>query len=335
MADRTCVLVGTIKDEGPYLLEWLAYHKVIGFSQAFVFHNDCTDYSDQMLRLLHRFTPFVRQFDNSKQKDGLRTDPQRRAYQRAMLTKDVTQADYAMVIDADEFLQVKCGAGRLDDLFHALGDFDVCSMTWRLFGNSGIQDIEDELVIEQFQKARADETPTRVRMWGAKSLFRLRDVVKLGVHRPYHTKEIRKGSGTVKWVNGSGKDVFDRFRDGNWRVHPKSHGAKFAEINHYAVRSADAFLVKQHRGSANAGTRERLDLDYFQMFNCNDVFEDRITRHVPAVLAQIQDWKNTVPGLAQAHAKALAAHRAVAADKRAQMQAADPDALAQFDLAAT
>ena len=334
MTDRTCILVATVKDEGPYLLEWLAYYKVIGFSKAIIFHNDCSDYTDQILRVMHRFTDFVRQFENTEKDKGQRKDPQRRAYQRALTIKDVQSADYALVADADEFMNIKAGAGHLDDLFDAVGDMDVFTMTWRMFGNNSVHAITPDLVTEQFQRARTDNWPKAFRLWGAKSFFRMQDIKKLGVHRPYHTADIREGDRDIRWINGSGQDILSALRNGGWRVNRKTHGADFAEMNHYAVRSADAFLVKQKRGSANAGDRVRLDLDYFELYNCNDVAEDSITRHIPAIKAQVAEWLNTIPGLAQAQAQSLKIHQEIAAQRRLEMAQTDPDELERLDVMA-
>lgn len=36
-------VVTSMKDEGPYLLEWVAYHRAIGFTDIVVAANDCSD----------------------------------------------------------------------------------------------------------------------------------------------------------------------------------------------------------------------------------------------------------------------------------------------------
>jgi hypothetical protein len=46
------VIVTTMKNEGPFILEWLAYHRAIGFDDFLIYTNDCTDGTDAMLRLL-------------------------------------------------------------------------------------------------------------------------------------------------------------------------------------------------------------------------------------------------------------------------------------------
>jgi len=48
------VIVTTMKNEGPFILEWLAYHRAIGFDDFLVYTNDCTDGTDTMLQMLER-----------------------------------------------------------------------------------------------------------------------------------------------------------------------------------------------------------------------------------------------------------------------------------------
>ena len=43
------LIVTTQKNEGAFLLEWLAHHKSIGFDDILVLSNDCSDGNDTML----------------------------------------------------------------------------------------------------------------------------------------------------------------------------------------------------------------------------------------------------------------------------------------------
>ncbi len=47
-------IVTTMKYEGPFILEWLAYHRAIGFDDILVYTNDCDDGTDDMLAMLMR-----------------------------------------------------------------------------------------------------------------------------------------------------------------------------------------------------------------------------------------------------------------------------------------
>ena len=39
----------TVRNEGAFLLEWLAHHRAIGFTDFLVFSNDCQDGTDKLL----------------------------------------------------------------------------------------------------------------------------------------------------------------------------------------------------------------------------------------------------------------------------------------------
>ena len=41
--------VSMMKDEAPYLIEWVAHHLAVGFTDILVYTNDCTDGTDDML----------------------------------------------------------------------------------------------------------------------------------------------------------------------------------------------------------------------------------------------------------------------------------------------
>jgi hypothetical protein len=51
MAERR-TLFSSQKNEGPFLLEWLAWHRVVGFKRSVLFSNDCKDGLDVLLNVL-------------------------------------------------------------------------------------------------------------------------------------------------------------------------------------------------------------------------------------------------------------------------------------------
>ena len=53
-SQKKYLVISTMKDEGPYILEWLAYHRAIGFTDFLIYTNDCSDGTDLLLdRLQH------------------------------------------------------------------------------------------------------------------------------------------------------------------------------------------------------------------------------------------------------------------------------------------
>ena len=46
------VLLSSMKDEGPFVLEFVAHHRVLGFDAIHIASNDCTDGTDLLLDVL-------------------------------------------------------------------------------------------------------------------------------------------------------------------------------------------------------------------------------------------------------------------------------------------
>src|SRR5918993_5997334 len=51
---RRIVLVSTMRNEGPHILEWVAYHLAVGFTDIVICTNDCIDESPLLLDRLQQ-----------------------------------------------------------------------------------------------------------------------------------------------------------------------------------------------------------------------------------------------------------------------------------------
>ncbi|MDO8883300.1 glycosyltransferase family 2 protein, partial [Pseudotabrizicola sp.] len=103
-AGRTAI-VTTMKNEGPFILEWIAYHRAIGVDDFLVYTNDCTDGTDTMLELLqakglcqHRVNPWV---------PGGELKPQHAALQAAESEPVMQNCGWGICMDVDEFINIK------------------------------------------------------------------------------------------------------------------------------------------------------------------------------------------------------------------------------------
>lgn len=259
------VVVTTMRNEGPYILDWVAYHIGVGITHFLVYTNDCDDQTNAILDGLET-RGLVTRVDNPVG-DGER--PQRLALAQAWDHPRVKTADATIVMDVDEYINVHIGDGTLTELFQAAGDPDLISMTWRLFGSSGIVAFTDCMVPEQFLHAAPRLTRKPHQNWGFKTIVRREaGFNSFGIHRPNGaTNE------TVRWTNGSGKDMPARYFQQGWRSGIDCWGYDLVTLNHYAVRSCDSFLVKRDRGRANHIARPQ-GVEYWNTYNRNDE-EDR------------------------------------------------------------
>ncbi|MDO5647483.1 glycosyltransferase family 2 protein [Paracoccus sp. (in: a-proteobacteria)] len=300
---RVCI-VTTMKNEGPFILEWLAWHRVIGVRDVLVYTNDCTDGTDDLLRLLQ--DRGLCQWRDNPWRD-LQMKPQHAALEQANTEPCVTGADWLICMDVDEFIAVHAGDGTLAALFDAVPDANVISMTWRLFGNGGIDDFADAMVTQHFTQCARASSPKPHQAWGFKTLFRNDGLFrKLGVHRP---KGLQPGAvDRIRWVNGSGDPMPpDQWRTA-WRSHSGTVGYDLVTLNHYAVRSTDSFLVKRDRGRVNHVNRDQGAAYWFRM-NHNVVTDTRARRMAARVAAEY-DRLLADPVVAAAHRACVAAHRA-------------------------
>lgn len=317
-------LVGTLKDEGPFILEWIAYYKVIGINHFVIFSNDSTDGTYQILDCLNDADEIIH-IENSVGLENEPEDPQNRAYRRAKMRRDVKQSEWVLVADGDEFLNILTGDGTLDDLFLAMGEADVISATWRIHGNAGIEKFTDGLVIDQFRHAADTDENKYQRYWGFKTLFRPQGVRKFGIHRPKFAPRFLEDPASIIWRNGSGELITPHVLRQGWRSQAETVGHDLVQMNHYMIKSSESFLMKRLRGTANSSDQDRIDFGYFQMFNANSVVDGSIARHIVAVREEINQLKNTIPKLAKLHDASVAIHKTRISDARRKLASEIPE----------
>lgn len=301
--DRVTI-VTTMKNEGPFILEWLAYHRAIGVDDFLVYTNDCDDGTDTLLALLQD-KGFVQHRDNRFRETGLK--PQHAALAAAENEPLIRDAGWSVCMDVDEFITVHTGDGTLKALFDAVPDANMISMTWRLFGNGDVEEFRDELITQRFTNCAPLMTRKPHQAWGFKTLFRNIGLFKkLGVHRPKGLKPQLVEQ--INWVNGSGAKMPKEEYRNAWRSTVQTVGYNLVTLNHYALRSAESFLVKRDRGRVNHVDRDQ-GLAYWFRMNNNAEQDRSIYRMMPALRAEM-DRMLVDPEIAAAHAYTVARHRA-------------------------
>ncbi len=98
-----------VRNEGAHLLEWLAHHRAIGFTDVLVFSNDCADGTDAMLDRLAEMGQLVHVRNDDHGPRG----PQWAALKAADRHPLTRAADWILCLDIDEFVNIHLGDGRL------------------------------------------------------------------------------------------------------------------------------------------------------------------------------------------------------------------------------
>jgi hypothetical protein len=296
--------VTCVKNEGPFLLEWIAFHRLIGVTDFLFYHNDCTDGTDALLDKLAGHGIVV-----SLPNPATNRNYQMQALKKARRHPLVHKADWVWVADVDEFPNIHVAGHTLPDLIKACGDPKAISLSFQFMANGGVEGFEDAPVIGQFT---ATHNPD---VWCAQTAIEVKTLVRAdfpldyyGAHRPFHDDEKERPA----WTDGSGRPVPGPFRrqanKRRIRAFP-ARGSRFlATLNHYALRSLDSYLVKNDRGDVN---REHRAFDDTYWRDRNDAaWHDRsILRHATPLADEIARLK-ALPGVADLHEAAVAAHRA-------------------------
>ncbi|MGR3637128.1 MAG: glycosyltransferase family 2 protein [Shimia sp.] len=297
--------VTSVRNEGPYLLEWIAHHKAVGVTDFLIYSNDCDDGTHEMLQALDAagivtHVPHLPESGKSIQWQALRAawkHPKRKA------------ADWVLVSDVDEFINIHADGHTIPDLIAAMPDADAIVLPWRLFGSNEVTGIDALPVTEQFTRAIPPKAQYPIAASLFKTLFRAKGPFnQFGVHRPKQKPRDKADAPNI--YNGSGVPMHPFMADHPHRLSLWQLGVArdLVELNHYAVRSAAAFVVKRDRGLPNRATK-KVDLAYWVERNFNTVEEASIARMRPgteAVMAELM----ILPDVEKLHVQALMWHRA-------------------------
>ena len=257
-----------IKNEGAFLLEWLAHHRACGVTDFLVFSNGCEDGADTMLDQLQELGWLTHVRNPGPHPEG----PQWAALKQADRHPLVTGADWVLPLDIDEFVNVHVGDRTIPALLAALPEATAITLTWRVFGNGGVLRYEDAPITETFTRAapmvlhwpwRALLFKTLVRNDGSYS--------KLGVHRPRAPIAARMAG--QRWFDGSGRALPAAFHRGRIFSDVGQDHHALVQLNHYPLGAVESFLLKRDRGRA-VHADSGLDAGYWVERNF-DAEEDR------------------------------------------------------------
>ncbi len=268
----------TVRNEAAYLLEWLAHHKAVGFTDFLVFSNDCDDQTVEMLDRLDEMGHLahvenIGPFD----KGGIQFTAMKRA-DKHRLTK---RADWIMALDVDEFVNIHTGKGQISDLLEALPEADAITLTWRLFGNADQVRYQGERVTDRFTRAAPAvmHWPWRASMF--KTLYRNSGVYrKIGIHRPRNVKD-ETALEQFRWFDCVGRELMGDFKTKRVFSNYGQDNYALAQLNHYPLGAMESYILKANRGRA-VHSDHLLDIDYWVERNFNTDEDTTIARYRPA-----------------------------------------------------
>ena len=236
------------KNEGAYFEEWIEWHKNLGVEKFYIYDNESTDNTKEVLKpyiesglVEYRFFPGHRM--------------QLAAYDDWFENYRL-EANWLAVIDLDEFIVPKKDQ-TIPEFLKRFEDFSAVEINWLIYGSGGAKEKENGKVMERFKK---HSHPNHILNKHVKSIINPRKVCCfIGSHEA--TRII--GDAT----DSHGNRITKCF-------HNRKPQQDVIRINHYAVKSYEEFLEKRARGRAR--TLGQRSLDYFAMFDLNEVEEQQL-----------------------------------------------------------
>lgn len=313
------LLVAIMRDEAPYVIEWVAHHRALGFTDILVFTNNCSDGTDRMLDRLMDLHLVVHA-PNPKSVFHTLGVWQVAALRYASGFGLYRQADWVCTVDADEFIEVSAGDGTLAALFHAAGACDVISLPVIGYSSDDRPEIGNGEVLPRFRQPKvnlADRDGWTPRAQAVKSLSRP------GIpnaHFRNHRPRIDGFSTTRRvWLDGSGEAMRAEFTDRKVNSYLFPSFPSLAHVNHHSLRSLHGFMVKTLRGdavtAARLGIETKQQIDnavlYWTWRNHSD--EPPRNMHLPPRAKELEAELRADPILADLHGQAIGHHERMVA----------------------
>ena len=232
-------IAAILKNEAPYILEWVAYHRVVGVDRFFVADNDSDDGSTQLLAALDAASVISHiPFPNVPNKP-----PQLAAYAEIMRRHN-GDADWIAFVDADEFL-LPTGEDRsmrpvVEEMNRRPG-VGAVAVNWATYGSSGHKRATPDLVIERFS-LRAEKE------WSEN--FHYKSIVRTKAWQScYGNPHLFNLKDGWRAVHSTGEEVVDH--PGRGPGLSREHIWERLRLNHYVVKSKQEFFErKQPKGRA-------------------------------------------------------------------------------------
>jgi glycosyltransferase involved in cell wall biosynthesis len=262
MAAERVAICAIAKNEGRYLGEWIAYHKLIGFDDILVYNPESDDDTEEVLA---RFAD--RGVTQVPWSVPPRTKPQWLAYEDGL--ERLHDADWIAFIDIDEFIVLPQHRG-IKAFVRDYASRDAIAMNWKIFGSSERREAGEGLVIDRFRRCAPLAYPPHRQV---KTLARPR-----AIHKPrVHTCQFNEGYEYVTVLGevlGSGEGASRLI----------SH--EVIRINHYFTKSWEEWQQKSARGRGakweGHPKKQRTEAE-FHAQDRNEFREREITRFIEPV----------------------------------------------------
>lgn len=243
------VIAACARWETPYALEWLSYHRALGFDHVYLYCND-----DDPAELYEAVLPYILGPDPFVTFRHWPAQGEHRNMMLHFLAHDRDSAEWISFLDLDEFLRLPAGVTLPDFMREFAETTDSLLFNWVFFGPNGHKTHPGTPVLSTYTRREAHLHPftkylARSAAFTAPGLFE-RCLDNSFVHRldEYTTQPLRSrnvlGEDVTRYYEGF-PDTSTEFLRADGR---EARIFATALIHHYAFRSEKAFTDRVARG---------------------------------------------------------------------------------------
>lgn len=246
-------VVAIMKNEGPYVKEWLDYHLLAGVDHFYIYDNDSPDNQKEILQpyidagiVTYTFYPGrARQYA---------------AYNDAFQSFKF-ECRYMAIIDGDEFIFPKSKSTInevVDEILLSNQNFSALGVNWVLFGSNGQEHAD-------YTRGVLDRFPAR----DSKVSNHIKTIANPRMINFFQNPHYAIYFDGKYSVSETGKPFLGPFNE--------ERTAEKISINHYHTKSYEEYAKKIERGNAD-GTIKR-SMEIFKMHDLNEVVDDGIIKY--------------------------------------------------------
>lgn len=250
-------IVVIIKNEAPYIEEWIEFHRNLGFDKFIIYDNESNDEIETVLSKYVKsgIADYIYYPGKNRQCD---------AYNDAVYRyKDIIE--YMAVIDADEFILPSVYGENvykmIDNILKTNMNYGGLVINWLCFGSNGHITKPDGLVIEEYTKRGNEKFQANQNY---KTIINPRRVFAFVYpHFPFYLKGccgVDTDENIIKTYTKIG--IYNKLR-----------------INHYFTKSKEEYEKKMNRGKADRS--DYRSMDDFYRHDVNDI-EDTLAKKYAA-----------------------------------------------------